>query len=52
MVFHLPQEDLGVSSHLRRGERTHPRAHSESAAEPVTQEIGHSKVKGLFQALG
>lgn len=52
MVFHLPQEDLGISSHLRRREGTHPRAHSKSAAEPVTQETGHSQVKGLFQALG
>lgn len=41
-----------MSSHLRRGEGTHPRAHRESAVEPVTQEIGHSQVKGLFQALG
>ena len=24
-----------MSSHLRRGEGTHPRAHSKSAAEPV-----------------
>lgn len=30
IVFHLPQEDLGISSHLRRREGTHPSKHTAS----------------------